>query len=68
MTPQQFVRDMEMDLAIRGVRYDQAALLAFINGAWPLIEDDHDVTHWAREFVAGLAATRLQATSAPDAS
>ena len=64
MNAQQFVRDMEMDLAIRGVRYDQAALLAFVDGAWPLIEDDPDVTHWAREFVAGLVATRLQSTIA----
>jgi len=64
MNPQQFVRHMEMDLAIRGVRYDQAALLAFIDGAWPLIEDDPDVAYWAREFVASLAATRSQVPSA----
>ena len=64
MNPQQFVRDMEMDLAIRGVRYDQAALLAFIDGAWRLIEDDPNVTHWGREFLASLAATRSQVPSA----
>jgi hypothetical protein len=51
-----FLQSVELELALRGVRYDRADLLAFVQAERTLIEDDPDATRWAGEFIKTGAA------------
>jgi hypothetical protein len=37
-------------LHLLGISHDRSELLALIESAWPLIEDDPDVGRWAGEY------------------
>jgi hypothetical protein len=51
MTQADFTAALETELHLRGVPFSRADLFAFVASAWPLIEDDPDVTFWAGEFI-----------------
>jgi hypothetical protein len=53
MTQADFVACLQTDLALRGVAYDRAELLAWVAAMWPWLEDEPDVGRWAGEFVGG---------------
>jgi len=57
MTPADFLDALEAELRLRGVAFDRRALLAFVEAAWPLIDEDPDAGRWAGEFIAGGNAT-----------
>jgi hypothetical protein len=52
MTQTDFTLAMEQELQLRSVAFARADLLAFVADAWPLIDEDPDVTHWPRDFLA----------------
>jgi hypothetical protein len=56
MTPPDIVACLETALALRGVAYERAELLAWTAAMWPWLEDDPDVERWAGEFIEGRAA------------
>jgi hypothetical protein len=59
MTRDAYTAALEQHLRTQGCAFDRAAVLAFVASCWPLIEDDPDVTEWARRFAeAGLAGAR----------
>jgi hypothetical protein len=60
MTPADFLPVLEAELRSRPVAFDAGELLAFVEGAWSLIQDDPDPVRWAEEF---LAAWRGEAGS-----
>ncbi len=50
-----FTESLEMELRGRGFPCDRWALADFVQGSWPLIEEDPDPAAWAQAFVeAGL--------------
>ena len=51
MTQRDFVRCLESDLALRGVAFERAELLAYVASMWPWISDDPDAGRWAGEFL-----------------
>ena len=51
MTQANFLELLERDLQLSGVPFERAALTAFIESAWVLIEDDPDVDRWANAFL-----------------
>ena len=51
MTRADFVTALEMELQLRGVGFDLAALESFVASCWPLIVDDPDVARWAVAFI-----------------
>jgi hypothetical protein len=64
MTPADFLAVLETELAARFAVCDGAELRAFLEAAWPLIEDDPDPARWATAFLeakrmARAAGTRL---------
>jgi hypothetical protein len=56
MTPAVFLLSLEQELHLLGIPHDRGALLAWIESAWPLIEDDPDVGRWAGEYAEATAA------------
>jgi hypothetical protein len=52
MTRVEFVEALESELQLHAEPFSRANVLAFVEGAWPLIEDDPDPGRWAREFSA----------------
>ena len=57
MTQADFLESLESELCLRRAAFDRRALLAFVEAAWPLIDDDPDAGRWAGEFIAGGNAT-----------
>jgi hypothetical protein len=51
MSQQDFIEALEAELQLRAVPFDLAALLSFVEAAWPLIEENPDVGFWAGEFL-----------------
>ena len=51
MTREEFSRQLEMELGLRGLAFHRATLAEFVDASWPLIADDPDLGRWAREFV-----------------
>jgi hypothetical protein len=51
MTSDEFLRAVEQDLRSRGAPFDPRELTAYIEGCWPLIEDNPDVVYWAERFL-----------------
>jgi hypothetical protein len=56
MTPADFIPLLESDLALLGMAYDRAELLAWTACMWPWIEDDPCASRWAREFAEVVRA------------
>ena len=48
MTLPTFTAALEAGLRLRGVAFARSDLLAFVEAAWPLVEDDPDVGRWMR--------------------
>jgi len=46
-----FLRLLESSLQFRHVPFSRAALIAFVESAWPWIEDEPDVTYWCERFL-----------------
>ncbi len=53
MNPADFLRLLEAHLQPMHVPFSRAALIAFVESAWPAIADDPDIEYYAREFLAG---------------
>jgi hypothetical protein len=51
VTRPEFLSDLEACLRSRPVPFDAADPLAFVEAAWPLIEDEPDPARWAVEFL-----------------
>jgi hypothetical protein len=51
MTQPDFLAGLEHDLALRGVGFERAELLAYVASMWPWMEDDPDAGRWAGEFL-----------------
>jgi hypothetical protein len=58
MTQPDFLAMLETDLALRGVAWARAELIAYVASMWPWMDDDPDVARWAEEFVAAQAPPR----------
>jgi hypothetical protein len=54
MTQPDFLRLLETTLQPRRVPFSRASLIAFIESAWPWIEDDPDVDYWCERFLEGV--------------
>jgi hypothetical protein len=52
-TPSDFLWMMESRLRPTHTPFSRAALIAFIEAAWPAIADDPDVEYYANEFLQG---------------
>jgi hypothetical protein len=53
MTQEEFTGQMESELRHAGASFDQAALRAFVEACFPLIQDDPNPGKWALEVTAG---------------
>jgi hypothetical protein len=51
MSQSEFVAALEAELQLRAVPFDLAALLAFVESAWPLIEENPAPGFRASEFL-----------------
>lgn len=51
MTPSDFLAQLESVLQHRRIAFSRAALLAFVEAAWPLIEDNPDPWFWSDRFI-----------------
>jgi hypothetical protein len=52
-TPTDFLLMLEARLRPMHTPFSRAALIAFVEAAWPRISDDPDVAYYANEFLAG---------------
>lgn len=57
---EQFVSAVADLLRMQGMTFHRGALIAFVAGAWPLIEEDQDAGRWSREFAETLTATAAE--------
>lgn len=62
----EFLITLAHELHWRRVPFCRADLVAFVQAIWPLVGDDPDVPHFAREFAEGQRQSRMltQATGA----
>jgi hypothetical protein len=51
MSQNDFIEALESELHLRAVPFDRAALLSFVEAAWPLMAENPDVAFWAGEFL-----------------
>jgi hypothetical protein len=56
MTPTDFLHLLESTLRQHRVQFSRAAAIAFVESAWPLIDDDPDVWYWSERFIEADAA------------
>jgi hypothetical protein len=49
-----FLRLLESTLQPRRVAFSRAALIAFVESAWPLVEVEPDVDFWCEPFLEGV--------------
>jgi hypothetical protein len=56
MSKQAFLEALAWQLTLAGVPYVRPGLEAFVDGAWPLAEEQPDVARWGREYAEGHAA------------
>jgi hypothetical protein len=52
MTQPDFIAALESELQLRAVPFNRAALPSFVEGGWPLIQENPDAAFWANEFQA----------------
>jgi hypothetical protein len=60
-TPAAFVTLLEVHLLPRSVPFSKGALIAFIEAAWPLCEDDPDPEFWCERFLELGSAVEVPA-------
>jgi hypothetical protein len=51
MTPTDFLPVLENTLQHKRTPFSRAALQAFVEATWPLIDDNPDVDYWADRFL-----------------
>jgi hypothetical protein len=51
MSRDDFIAAVEEQLRIQGISFSLAELIEFVEGVWPLAQDDPDPVEWARRFV-----------------
>jgi hypothetical protein len=51
VSPDDFTRALQAELARRGWHFDAADVRAFVAREWPRIEPDPDPVCWAQEFI-----------------
>jgi hypothetical protein len=51
-----FLHLLEQVLRQRRLPFSRASAIAFVESAWPLIEDDPDVWYWSDRFIEEQAA------------
>jgi hypothetical protein len=51
MSRDDFTAAVEEQLRIQGISFNLAELIEFVEGVWPLAQDDPDPVVWARRFV-----------------
>lgn len=56
MQHQDFLHQLESELAFTGILFARAEAIDFIEAAWPLIQEDPDPQRWAREFLEAKAS------------
>lgn len=56
----EFTEALEMELRLRGCSFERWKLLEFVQGAWPLIEEDPSPGRWVREFMEAQADPACQ--------
>jgi hypothetical protein len=56
MTSQDFVASLEAHLQLHAVPFDRRSLRAFVEGAWPLIEEDARPERWCVEYLESFRA------------
>jgi len=54
LTQADFLHQLESTLQPRHVPFSRAALIAFVESAWPRIEENPDVVFWSERFLEGL--------------
>jgi hypothetical protein len=54
LTQSDFMRLLETTLQPRHVPFSRAALIAFVEGSWTLIEDYPDMDYWCERFLEGV--------------
>jgi hypothetical protein len=54
LTQADFLCLLETNLQPRHVPFSRAALQAFVEGSWSLIEDDPDPDFWCERFLEGV--------------
>jgi hypothetical protein len=60
MTPADFLAALERHLQLHGVPFDRRSLRAFVESAWPLIEEDPTPSRWCSEFLAACQAGAVE--------
>jgi hypothetical protein len=58
MTPAEFTKSLERHLRTHGIPFARGDLIAFVESAWSLIEDNPDLAYWCQAFRERLAACR----------
>jgi len=53
-TQAEFLHLLETTIQPRHIPFSRAALLAFVESAWPWIEDDPDPAFWCERFLEGV--------------
>jgi hypothetical protein len=61
MNPADFLRLLEAHLQPMHLPFSRAALQAFVESAWPLIEDEPDPAYWSERFLELGAAVEVPA-------
>ena len=56
MTQQDFLAQLAAHLRLHGQPFDRRSLIAFVESAWPLIEEDARPERWCAEFLAACHA------------
>jgi hypothetical protein len=60
MNQMDFIDALEQQLQIAGGPFDRADVLAFARDCWPWIEENPDVTYWAKAFITEQIARTLE--------
>jgi hypothetical protein len=64
MTQAEFLGTLEEVLLQRRISFSRAAVIAFVESCWPLIEDNPDPWHWSACFVeTGAAIVEVEAAN-----
>jgi len=56
MTQQDFLAQLEEHVRLHGVPFDRRSLRAFVEGAWPWIQEDERPERWCGEYLAACEA------------
>src|ERR1700736_4681041 len=51
MNQTDFAAALEQELQLGDVTFTRADVLDFVASVWPLVQEDPDITFWAREFI-----------------